>query len=133
MIQLGMQSAYEKAARLCITLALWLIMAACLIGILGQQDAHAAPKANSGDECSLFADMTLVVRSMALEGVEKATAAKAVTRIYELPDDRVRQIAVAVIEASYRDRREAKVMAIALLRTCVQSQGDMDSLLGVRM
>ena len=135
MIELGTQTAYEKAARLCITLALWLIGVACLIGILGQQEAQSAPKANSGDECALFADMTLVARALALEGVPKATAVKAVPRIYYMlpAGERIAGITAAVIDAAYRDHRDARTMAETLGRVCIQSHGDMDSLLGVRM
>lgn len=133
MLLLGPESVLEKVGRLFVGFVLWAVALALLLAILSIRDAHAAPRAQTQDECMVFADMALVARALAIERVDKTTTVKAVARIYDLPDLRLVQIAAAVIELGYRDKREAKDMAAALGRTCLTTGGNMDSILGVSL
>jgi hypothetical protein len=91
----------------------------------------AAPKAADPSECNFFADMAIVVRALSAVGVAKEKAREVIPHIYLLPDNRVVEIAAAVLDAGYRDQRVAREFATELGRACMSGGGNMDSVLGV--
>ena len=104
---------------------------AILAGVLTlvARDALAAPRANGPQECLVFADMALVARAAAEEGVGRAALDRMALKIYQMNDGRVREIAGLVVTQAYRERRSPLDYAVALAEACMKG-GNLDPVLG---
>lgn len=109
-------------------LVMWLL-AIALAGFCAT--AFAAPRAESGEECSHPADLAVTARALAEEGISREQAAKVVARMY--PKALIAKWAEAVLKAAYADSRPAAKFASDLIQHCYKSQGDLDGFLGVAL
>ncbi|OGT57536.1 MAG: hypothetical protein A3E01_08340 [Gammaproteobacteria bacterium RIFCSPHIGHO2_12_FULL_63_22] len=117
---------------------------AIVIGVLGAlvfaSRGFAAPKAQSAEECVVFADMALVASTHARHGISKAQTMAMVPDIYgallQSRGDDGQKLAVQIVGLAYRqaetDRKTSPSdFASVLAAMCVQLRGDMDPLFGI--
>lgn len=104
--------------------------------------AYAAPRAESAMECGVAADMAVVAHSLAREQIQRPKADAIMVRIYDVADDRGRQLMRDITDAAYSTQRDTSAsaggtassqkFAEELYVTCMKSGGDMDPILGRR-
>jgi len=107
-----------------------------LAAALAPAAAQAAPRAESAQECSVAADMAVVARSLADEGIQPPKATAIMERIYDVREStRGRQILKDILDtASSRTNGETGVtFAEELFATCIKESGNMDHVLGRRL
>jgi hypothetical protein len=92
--------------------------------------AHAAPLLESADECGLYADMAVMDRALAEEGIPIARARKLNLRVYAPGDERALSIGELVLQAAYRTQLGPRDFAMRLLKECVGTNGNVDAILG---
>lgn len=100
------------------------LLVAAFAAALFSSESFGAPRAQSAQECAVAADMALVAQSLADEAIRQPKALAIMTRIY---GERGNALMKAIVNAAYA-RRSA--FAEELLRTCLKSAGNMDSILG---
>jgi len=92
---------------------------------------NAAPRLGSSDECLAYADMALMARAAAVEGIDKDAISRAIGHAYSITTPRAAQIAALVIDAAYKDKRRPFDFGQMFLQTCLGNQGNVDAILGV--
>ena len=119
---------------------LWLLIVALAIVLLGAwlDRAHAqqpTPRAESGAECTAFADMAIVARALAAGRVEQGQSAQIMSTIYSVTEPRHALMMAAIIRAAFTDptARTPGEFATAFLMACAEGRGNVDGFLGVRL
>lgn len=109
------------------------VLFAALIFVIAPPVAPA-PKAEP-TECRGFWDVALVARAHALAKIDRESSLAAMRHIYDFSaDPRHVEIAAAIVDAAQRGERErAADFARRLYVACMTRNGDMDSVLGVRL
>jgi hypothetical protein len=94
--------------------------------------AYAAPKAQSPQECGVAADMAIVARSLAAEGIDRRKADTIMSHIYDVTDsERAQQLMNAILATAYRMTDTSPPnFATELLGHCMRSGGNMDAMIG---
>lgn len=93
---------------------------------------HAAPRANSAEECALAADMALVARSLAAEKIDRPTADRVLRLVYTIHSPVGEELLKAITDTAYRPTApDPADYARMLMQACMRSGGDMDGVLGV--
>jgi len=105
--------------------------------------AHAAPRAESAVECGVAADMAVVAHSLAREHIQRPKAQAIMVRIYDVAEsERGKELMRDINDAVYSKPKDASAsaggtssqnFAEELFATCMESGGDMDSILGRRL
>ena len=97
--------------------------------------SFAAPRAESAQECSIAADMAVVAQSLAQEGIHPPKAGAIMTRIYDVSEsERGRALMKEILEAAYlRNVNSSQNFAEELFAACMQTDGNMDAILGRRL
>ena len=80
-------------------------------------------------ECLVFADMALVARALAKEGVDKEKAAAVVSDVYQMPTPELAKVAASLLSAAYGDPRTPRNFAAGFYLACLTSK--LDGFLGV--
>lgn len=128
---LGIACSYT--VRLCI---LSLLLALVLFTLV-LRSAHAAPHAQSPEECSVLADVALVAATHAKHGIGEERTLAMLPDMYGGLDARGLEIAHSVVAAarSFFESTKGKPseFASALADTCMQRRGNLDAILGVRL
>lgn len=113
----------------------FLVLAACFATA-----AQAAPRAESATECGIAADMAVVAHSLAREEVQRPKANQIMARIYDLRESaRGREIMNEILDAAYAQNTAAagggsgQQFAEELFTACMESNGNLDSVLGKRL
>jgi hypothetical protein len=116
-------------------IASWLGLFGAAVALLWANGAGAQYQAATEQECRVFADAALVARSHQLSGIEQARALKALYLIYDLPNDRLRAVAVAINGAAYAggETRSAPEFGVGLYQSCINHRGDLTPYLGRAM
>jgi hypothetical protein len=94
--------------------------------------SFAAPRAESAQECAIAADMAAVAQSLAQEGIHQPKARAIMARIYDVTEsERGRALMKEILDAAYlRNVTSTGNFAEELLAACMQTEGDMDAVLG---
>jgi hypothetical protein len=97
--------------------------------------SFAAPRAESAQECGIAADMASVAQSLAQEDIPAPKAGAIMARIYDVSEsERGRSLMKEILDAAYlRRTNSAQNFAQELFTACMQTDGDMDSILGRRL
>lgn len=113
----------------------WLAIAiAVLLVFAWTSAALAAPRAQNEQECTIAADMAVVARALAEEGVDPRKAETIMRRIYDVPPaTRGEELLQTILDAAYREREPAGTFASKLYTVCMVTGGNMDGVLGVRL
>lgn len=88
----------------------------------------SSPRAADGNECVAIADMALVARALAEEGLPAATIGKAMIRIYK--QELIEKWLGPIVAAAVNDPRSAGQFATDLGRACLQSRGATEGFFG---
>lgn len=102
-------------------------------GLLFASTAFAAPRAESAQECGVAADMAVVARSLAQEGVQRPKAGAIMSRIYDVGEsERGKQLMQQILDVAYikKEKGASQNFAQELYVTCISNDGDMDTVLG---
>ena len=114
---------------------LWAVVLS--LAAIATQPAGAAPRAQSVGEYRWLWDVALTARAQAMEGVPVETTRRVITRIFEIPNDRIGAIVAAVIDAAHGIPWTADEAAGEFARrignACVANAGDLDGVLGTRL
>lgn len=114
-------------------IALFAVLIVVLACCVGPTPSHAAPRADSGAECALAADMAIVAASLA-QDVERKQADRIMERIYLRVGgedlSKRRAFLAAILVVAYANRPDAQEFAGQLFAMCVRSRGNMDGILG---
>ena len=113
-----------------VLLALAVGVAALGLALVLAPYAAAAPRAANIDDCRMVAQVALLSRALAAEGVERTKAAAVVLHVYSPKTKAGAEVMTLVLEAAYRTRQRPLPYAEQLLKTCVDNKGDMDGVLG---
>lgn len=115
--------------------AKWLAITIAILLVLAWTSAVlAAPRAQNEQECTVAADMAVVARALAEEGVEPPKADSIMRRIYDVsPATRGEALLQTILEAAYRERESAGTFASKLYAACMVTGGNMDGVLGVKL
>jgi len=107
---------------------------AALLGAFAAS-ALAAPKAESAVECGIAADMAVVARSLAEEDVRRPQAGAIMARIYDVSESsRGRELMRDILDAAYSTNgATSRRFAEDLFAACLQTGGNMDTILGRRL
>jgi hypothetical protein len=93
---------------------------------------YAEPRPKSPEECMMFADLALVVSTLAKHGIEQTKAAAMIPDMYQLESENAREIARQVLTAAYQAiPGEPKHFAAAFGARCLSFRGSIGSV-GVR-
>lgn len=101
--------------------------------------ANAAPRAESALECGIAADMAIVAHSLAREEVQRAKADAIMARIYDVAESqRGKALMKEILDAAYVPTAAAggtsgQKFAQDLYTSCMDSGGNMDSVLGTKL
>jgi hypothetical protein len=104
--------------------------------------AHAAPRAESPVECGIAADMAVVAHSLAREEVRRPKANQIMARIYDVSEsERGKEMMKEILDAAYAQSTAAaggssasgQKFAEELFATCMETNGDLDPVLGRRL
>ena len=113
---------------------------AALGAVLYLTGAHAAPRAESAVECGIAADMAVVAHSLAREDVLRPKANQIMGRIYDVSNsDRGKEIMQEILDAAYAQSTAAagggtgQKFAEELFSACMETNGNLDSVLGKRL
>ena len=87
------------------------------------------PRARSGEECAVFADLMLVASAMRKADVPRVKADAAIADIYEMREH-AGTIARHIVDLAYSRTHVPKDVAVTLGTTCLRNGGDMNSLFG---
>jgi hypothetical protein len=112
------------------------IGAALAVALLQATSASAAPQAQSALECGIAADMAIVAHSLAREEVQRPKAGAIMERIYEVAaSDRGQRLMTDILAAAYalQGSGSSQKFAEDLFATCMNSGGNMDTILGKRL
>jgi hypothetical protein len=110
-----------------------------VVALLCTTPALAAPRAESALECGIAADMAIVAHSLAREQVQRAKADAIMARIYDVGDsERGQALMKDILDAAYVPTAAAggtsgQKFAEDLYSTCLESGGNMDSVLGRKL
>ena len=95
---------------------IWLLFASIAVALVfasGMRHAHADPTG-----CDLLADMAIVARALAQEGVPQDLSARIMTRIYTAPASLINSMAAGAAQ----DTRTPTEVAEAVLLACHRKQ-----------
>jgi hypothetical protein len=108
-----------------------LAFAACFFA----HSSFAAPRAESAQECGIAADMAMVAQSLAHEQIAPAKAGAIMARIYDVSEsERGASLMKHILDTAYfRGVNSNQSFAEELLAACLQTDGDMDAVLGPRL
>lgn len=112
-------------------LRLVLLVALLALTVSWAGGAHAAPRAQSADECFLITDMGVTARALAEEGLALEAAVRVLARMY--PEKMAAKWALAIAARAQTDRRTAKEFAARLYEHCTTNTGNVDGFLGVAL
>jgi hypothetical protein len=99
-------------------LRLFPAIAALLLFVPGIRQAHAEPTG-----CDLLADMAIVARALAQEGVPQEQSTRIMARIYTAPPSLINNMAAGAAQ----DTRTPTEVAQAVLQACHRKQGPRES------
>ena len=118
------------------------LLALAFVVMFFASSTFAAPRAQSAEECGIAADMALVAQSLAREEIQVAKARAIMARIYDVAEsERGTALMKDILDAAYSrsasaggsaDGRVAQKFAEELFVACMQSGGNMDTVLGQR-
>ncbi len=92
-----------------------------------------ALQAESADECVLFTAIAVSARALSALGVDAKTITAYVAEVYPIVTPTQAQIAKRIIEVARTETRSADDFARALFGACMDHQGNLDPILGVRL
>ena len=116
-----------------------LIRTGAVAALLCTTPALAATHAASAVECGIAADMAIVAHSLAREQVQRAKADAIMARIYEVSQsERAQALMKDILDAAYVPTAAVggttgQKFAEDLYTTCMESDGDMDAVLGRKL
>jgi len=115
-------------------------MLGALAAILCAAAVQAAPRAESAQECGIAADMAVVAHSLAREEVQRPKANLIMERIYDVAEsERGKEIMKEILDAAYAQSTAAagggtgQKFAEELFSACMETNGNLDSVLGKRL
>jgi hypothetical protein len=127
------QRKLEKLERSYVARATWLAAGVFAL-LLVASIATAAPRAESAVECGVAADMAIVARSLAQEGVQRPKAIAIMARIYDVEgSDRARELMREILDTAYAKSESSQAFAERLFTACMKTGGDMNEVLGQRL
>jgi hypothetical protein len=99
--------------------------------------AIAAPRAGTPQECSIYSDVAIVARALAIEHIKREQRARLYGMIYEAvliitPSERLPEVSEtigAIDKAAAAAHESALDFSRRLLAVCNRTRGDMDSVL----
>lgn len=108
------------------------LVAAAFAAAFFASSSHAAPRAQSAEECGIAADMALVAQSLAREEIQPAKASAIMARIYDVAEsERGQELMRSILGTAYaRNVSQGKPFAEELFTACMSSGGNMDTILG---
>ena len=115
------------------------IRTGAVVALLCATPALAAPRAESALECGIAADMAIVAHSLAREQVQRVKADAIMARIYDVSDsERGKALMKDILDAAYVPTAAAggtsgQKFAQDLYTSCMDSGGNMDSVLGTKL
>ncbi|HZM33036.1 MAG TPA: hypothetical protein VFC18_00960 [Burkholderiales bacterium] len=112
------------------------IGAALAAALLHTTGASAATRAESALECGIAADMAVVAHSLAREEVQRSKADAIMERIYDVAaSDRGQRLMADIVAAAYalQGSGSSQKFAEDLFAACLNSGGNMDTILGKRL
>jgi len=105
--------------------------------LLFTSSALAEPRANSVEECMVYADLALVASTMAKHGIARDKTSQMIPDMYELANGDAQEIATRIVEIAYGPNAskitDPKTFASAFGNMCVRNGGRMDALLGTAL
>lgn len=99
-------------------------------GMLLAGGALGAPRMTDAKECEFAADMSATAAALAVEGVEREKAERAMAHIYLLTEHRGRPLMLAIVAVAYRDKPPPIEFVAAMFKQCMTSGGNLDPILG---
>ena len=118
------------SANVAATVARPLVIAICLSLAF---PVLAAPVAETIEECVVLANMALVARGLAQEGIKGDHAERILRHIYLVAPGRGEELLKLIISRSEKETTEALEFANRLAATCLYNSGNLDSVLGVSL
>lgn len=111
------------------------LLALAFVAYFFANSSFAAPRAESAQECGIAADMAVVAQSMAQEGIHQPKAGAIMARIYDVSEsERGQALMKEILDAAYvRNVNSTQNFAEELFAACMQTNGDMDAILGRRL
>lgn len=115
------------------------IRTGAVLALLCSTPALAAPRAESALECGIAADMAIVAHSLAREQVQRGKADSIMKRIYDVSgSERGQALMKEILDAAYVPTAAAggttgQKFAEDLYTSCMESGGNMDSVLGKKL
>jgi hypothetical protein len=111
------------------------LLALAFVAYFFATSSFAAPRAESAQECGIAADMAAVAQSLAQEDIHPLKAGAIMARIYDVSEsERGRALLKEILDAAYlRKTNSTQSFAEELFTACLQSDGDMDAILGRRL
>jgi len=109
------------------------ILFAAVLFVLAPPLALSAPRARSPQECAVFADVALVASAAVKHGMRRATLEAMLADIYTIHDEaRAGELMRTILDAVFGGASgvEPMVFAGTLKHACMESEGDVDSILG---
>lgn len=114
----------------------WFVRSVVLLAIAGALamvligKAFATPRAQSGEECQLLADMALVSRALVLDEMKREQVDRIMGRVYSVDPGRGADFMRLITDAAYRAEGGAGDFAKLVLRECAARRGNLDAILG---
>jgi hypothetical protein len=112
-------------------------MLIAVLSLVAGTAVAAEPRANSVEECMIYADLALVASTLAKHGITKDQTSAMIPDMYELATGDAKEIASRIVAIAYGPGlgkiTDPKSFAAAFGNMCVRSGGRMDALLGTSL
>lgn len=103
---------------------------AALIAVVYLTKAYAAARVNDPQECALFTDYAVTTRALVVSGIEQKKRLEVLGNMYEMKDDRMRELARIVRTAADKSDLNVADFAGTVYKICLGTAGDISVLLG---